>query len=158
MTDALTLATLIGIDQKKWEENQLLEKIANQGPAKVVNTSQASIDLLYLELAKAYSQIKALKETLADQENMLTLPMAELVKKTGKFAETYFLQQKSLASWAVSQRGWKKLAIIELKAKGMTDEEINKAFQESRKESIMEMSNESPKVGVFKEELLKEKE
>lgn len=156
MTDALTLATLIGIDQKKWEQNQLLEKIANQGPAKVVNTSQASIDFLYVELAKAYGQIKALNETLAEQESMLTMPAMEVAKKTGRFAEVYLSQQKMLAEWMVSQRGWKKLAIIGMKNKGMSDEEINDVFKESEKNAIIEMSEESRMVGDFKQELLSE--
>lgn len=122
----------------------------------VINKTKAERDFFQKQLNDAKKKIEELQDSEEHYTKLLTIPMMELAKKTGKFAQTYLLQQETMARWILTQRSWKKLAIDGMKSRGMSDEEIEKEFEETKKEIIDDVGENNGRVKFFKEKLLEE--
>lgn len=99
-----------------------------------------------------------------EYEELLAKPMAEIAAKDGRFRETYEKQQELLASWIVSQRAFKELAMKYGALAGKTREEINAESDAAEKAILDDQSqfgnkvNEETKVAVKRKKAREEKQ
>lgn len=81
------------------------------------------------------------KKEAEKYKKLLAKPMHIIAEESGAFREAYEKQQEMLASWVVSQRAFKELAMKYGKLAGKTPEEIN-AEGMAGKEAILEDKSE----------------
>lgn len=84
-------------------------------------------------------QVDRLQKQLRYYENLLTRPMHEIAHAVESFRTTYESQQELLATWMVSQRAFKELAIELGLACGKTREDVLAAGM-SRRIDVLENS------------------
>ena len=125
------------ITQKILKENILQEQVQNASNA-LNNASDKNNQLKkdaenWREKANiAGKKVKNLEEEVIFYKNLLAKPMIEIANKNENFKETYKIQQEFLASWMVSQKSFKELAInfgIQL---GKTKEDVIQEGTENR--------------------------
>ncbi len=104
-----------------------------------------------------------------EQENqqlkdLLCKPMAEIAAKNGNFRATYETQQELLASWVLSQRAFKEVAMKYGALAGKTPEEIQAEGMAAKEVILDDKSefgntvNESEKVNLTRKKAREEKQ
>ena len=93
-----------------------LEKMGEQG--RTIDRQGRALDNMGDALRRSQEDAGMAEAGAAFQRNraneleaLLSKPMAEIAAKNGRFRETYDKQQEMLASWIVSQRAFKELAM-----------------------------------------------
>lgn len=112
-----------------------LEKKAQQAAGLAQANEAQAEDLAYVGayLAKRLEEVKAENQFYKD---LLSKPMSEIAAANSNFKATYDKQQELLASWMVSQRAFKEVAIdlgIEV---GKTKEDVIALAQEAKEAVI----------------------
>jgi len=71
-----------------------------------------------------YEKAVELQAEVNNFKYLLCKPMAEIAEKNGNFKETYEKQMELMATWMVSQKAFKQLAIEFGAEKGLTTDEV----------------------------------
>ena len=146
-----------------------LEKMGEQG--RTIDRQGRALDNMGDALRRSQEDAGMAEAGAAFQRNraneleaLLSKPMAEIAAKNGRFRETYDKQQEMLASWIVSQRAFKELAMKYGALAGKTREEINAESDAAEKALLDDQSqfgnkvNEETKVAVKRKKAREEKQ
>ena len=82
------------------------------------------VDFAESQLRDTKRELEKVKEENEEYEWLLCRPMQEIAQKHLGFRKAYEEQQKMMASWMVSQKAFKELAIQFGLEKGMTPQEV----------------------------------
>ena len=77
-------------------------------------------------------------------KDLLSKPMAEIAAQHGGFKAAYEKQQEMLASWIVSQRAFKEIAMKYGKMVGKTPEEVIEEVKDVKPEVVEKLSEQDP--------------
>lgn len=117
------LLNLNNINQQQQINHNLNRNVADL--TEKVNEHSSQANNLQNENNDLYGEINRLKRQVAQLKSLFEQPLHEIAKIHPEFAKNYFAEKELLASWMVSQKAFRELAIQLGKAQGVTQEEIN---------------------------------